>query len=518
MILINSAAYVNAEFRNEFGYIPPCFLPVGNRKLLSYQVNALRSSFDKDVKIVVSLPNSYVLSIDESLLLDDLQVEPIFVQENISLGMALLYVLNTVGYEGEKLRLLHGDTLLGDFPLNNNCVALAKPEDDYIYQLNDTDSRAWCGFFAFSNPKNFVRALAISQGDFVQAVKIYEDENGIDYEDVQNWYDFGHINTYFHSRSTITTQRAFNSLKINNGVVWKSGTPARKIEAEANWFAQLPAELKRFTPQLIQAGRTLEGNPFYETEYLPILPLNEIFVHGKNPPSFWEKVLNLTAFYMKKSREYFPEGDSDLNSKIHQDSIALYSNKTYERLEAYAEQNNINLDEPTYYNAVKLPSLRQIATECINKTLALPEIPAVVHGDLCFSNVMYDSRSNNIKVIDPRGLNIQQELTVYGNQSYDLAKLCHSFIGLYDFIIADAFKLEKNDHIGVKLVFNLDKRLRDIQDIFMKRRLIPNISHQDIIAPTILLFLSMIPLHFDKPHRQEAMLANALRLYSEWLR
>lgn len=28
----------------------------------------------------------------------------------------------------------------------------------------------------------------------------------------------------------------------------------------------------------------------------------------------------------------------------------------------------------------------------------------------------------------------------------------------------------------------------------------------------------MIPLHFDKPHRQEAMLANALRLYIEYFK
>lgn len=30
MILINSSAYVNYEFINEFGAIPPCFLPIGN--------------------------------------------------------------------------------------------------------------------------------------------------------------------------------------------------------------------------------------------------------------------------------------------------------------------------------------------------------------------------------------------------------------------------------------------------------------------------------------------------------
>ena len=90
MILINSADYVNVEFRNEFGAIPPCFLPIGNRKLLTYQVTALRKQFSQ--KIIVSLPSNYALSIDESLLLQELDVEPIFVQEGISLGMALLYL------------------------------------------------------------------------------------------------------------------------------------------------------------------------------------------------------------------------------------------------------------------------------------------------------------------------------------------------------------------------------------------------------------------------------------------
>ena len=37
--------------------------------------------------------------------------------------------------------------------------------------------------------------------------------------------------------------------------MWKSGSPPRKIEAEANWFRALPAGLKRFTPQLIQVGK-----------------------------------------------------------------------------------------------------------------------------------------------------------------------------------------------------------------------------------------------------------------------
>ena len=65
------------------------------------------------------------------------------------------------------------------------------------------------------------------------------------------------------------------------------------------------------------------------------------------------------------------------------------------------QKNQINLDEKTRYSRTDLPSLREIAKECIEATLALPEVPAITHEDLCFSNIMYDARSNNIKVIDP---------------------------------------------------------------------------------------------------------------------
>ncbi len=519
MILINSAAYVNYEFRNEFGAIPPCFLPIGNRKLLTYQVSALRENFGKNSKIIVSLPKEYSLNFDEKNLIESLNIQPIFVPENISLGMAVLYVLNTIGFDGDVLRLLHGDTLINQFPTEKDCVALASTQDDYEweFQNNRDKSLVWCGYFSFTSIRKFTRSLATTQGDFTQSVYMYvNEEPALIYKKIESWYDFGHINTYFRSRSVITTQRAFNSLKIENGVVWKSGTPARKIEAEINWFKQLPAQLKRFTPQLISSGYTEKNKPFYETEYLPILPLNEIFVHGKNLVTYWEKILSLISYYMNVSRKCFPMENNAEIEKIHTDSTALYVDKTYERLENYAKTNQIDLDEKTCYNGKNLPSLREIAKECIEATLALPVVPAITHGDLCFSNIMYDARSNNIKVIDPRGLNVNQELTIYGNQTYDLAKLCHSIIGLYDFIIADSFEFEVSEELGVNLTFNIDDRLQEIQQLFMRKQLLPSVSNNDIIAPTILLFLSMIPLHFDKPHRQKAMLANALRLYKDW--
>ncbi|MFV2030307.1 hypothetical protein [Neisseria sp. S1] len=518
MIIINSADYVIPEFRNEFGMIPPSFLPIGNKKLLSFQVQALRNSFPQE-QIILSLPKEFSLGLEEQKLIDTLKIEVVFVTEGLSLGMALLYLLNTVEYDqNETLRLLHGDTLLDNFPAISDCISLARTQDDYAWEFEKKSTTqnplVWCGYFSFSSIRNFIRALANAQGSFTSAVHKYADQVEMHYPETNNWFDLGHINTYFRSRSTITTQRAFNSLKIKNGVVWKSGILPKKIEAEAKWFNALPSSLKRFTPQLIQFGQQ-NGKPFYETEYLPCLPLNEIFVHGKNPAIFWENILGLISYYMGESRKACQLNDRDF-TQIHQDSVALYADKTFERLQNYAKQTQLDLHLPCKYDGIELASLWEITQECVDAALAIPEIPAIVHGDLCFSNIMYDSRINAIKVIDPRGLNMQNEFTIYGNQSYDLAKLCHSIIGLYDFIIADSFSLEKSDDIGIKISFNFSERLSIIQQIFMKKQILPEISNQEIMPATILLFLSMIPLHFDKPHRQEAMLANALRLYVLW--
>ena len=90
---------------------------------------------------------------------------------------------------------------------------------------------------------------------------------------------------------------------------------------------------------------------------------------------------------------------------------------------------------------------------------------------------------------------------------------------MYDFIIADLYELSYDEADGWSLNFNEDARYKDIQKNLMDRSIVVGqitISMEMVIAPTILLFLSMIPLHYDKPDRQKAMLVNAYRLYSTY--
>jgi len=138
----------------------------------------------------------------------------------------------------------------------------------------------------------------------------------------------------------------------------------------------------------------------------------------------------------------------------------------------------------------------------------------VSHGDFCFSNILFDSKVECIKCIDPRGLLPDGTMSVYGDRRYDVAKLYHSAIGLYDFIIAGRYRL-KDTEDGLSISFPiLDDIQNDIFDSFSEKVLdVTGYREKEIIAINIQLFLSMLPLHADRPDRQVAFIANAIRLY-----
>lgn len=516
MILINSGAYVIPEFEAELGRIPPCMLPIGNKKLIENQVSAFRSRGYTE-QVYVTLPESYKLTVNERSLLEQLDVRVLQTNDAFSLAESVLFALNVIDYdETESVHLLHGDTFITDIPEADisDIVAIAIAENDYNWKVEYREkeqSYVWCGYFSFSSRLTLVKALAHSRGDFVKAIDAYRAVRDITLHVIKDWHDLGHVNTFFQSRALITTQRAFNTLQVRDGVVYKTGEPTIKIQAEANWFCRIPSELKRFTPQLIDHGVRENVGYFYQLEYLPIIPFNELFVHGRNSPIEWNKLFKLLDEYLRLSRSV-PVGDA-IREKIQQDYVQLIREKSLERLEKFSKNNHFDLNTPIQYGQKLLPSVREIAQICIDKSLALPVLASVMHGDLCFSNILFDSRADRIKVIDPRGLTATGELSIYGDQKYDFAKLMHSVIGLYDFIIAGRYELTLYNSYSFELDFQLDDRVKEIQGIFINRYLGGSLSLVKILPIVILLFLSMLPLHEDRLDRQRAMLANAVRLY-----
>lgn len=522
MIIIHSSNFVNAEFEAEIGLIPPCMLPIGNKKMLELQVRHLRTYF-ADENIIITLPRSYQLTINEQAVISSLDVSVQRISDKISFAEAMLYVLNIeIAHPTEQIRILQGDRLLKDIPINADCIAIANQcrQGDWYdrYQRQDHESR-WLGYFAFSSKANLVQALALSINSFPSAVAHYQKSIVMDRVEPTEWYNCSHFNSYFDARSSITTQRSFNTLVIESGVVTKSSDDDIKIQAEIYWFSHLPAALKRFTPQFIGSGRLQDGmTTYYCLEFLPLLPLNELYVHGRNPTWFWHHIFNLVKDYFGHAthKDHLVHFDPCTIEECRDD---LYRKKTLARLAAYQESSQIDLHAPIIYQGVALGSILDIAHDCIEQTLKLPSRAMIMHGDFCFSNILFDSRARRLKLIDPRGIDCHDNFSIYGDITYDLAKLTHSVIGMYDFIIAGRFEIlpDTRSSTGKIIHFDSDERLERIQADFLQFCFVDELSIGDIIPAVVLLFLSMLPLHADRPDRQQAMLLNAFRLYQQYV-
>lgn len=516
MILISSAAYIASELKSEFGELPPAFLPVGNKRIFEHQTNLLKNIFPNE-QIFISIPQSFLLSSCDKYLFEKLGVKFVSVLDDLSLCDSILYSINSIGNYTDCIRILHGDTLIYDLPTDLNCIAVGESQGEYQWYIDESikgSYKAWAGYFSFDSINVLAKALIFARGNFEKAVIKYDVKKPLSRIAVNDWLDFDHINNFYKSRSKITTQRSFNSLIIKNNRVYKSGVPALKIKAESYWFENLPYQLKTYIPQFLNSGVSKKGSFFYEIEYIYCAPLNEMYVYGKHNCFFWEKIfLHVKSWFDSSSNVFSEIFTSDESSKISKDFYELVNKKTKDRLRVYADKNNIDLEKKFILNGSELPSLNCILNECLSRIKLLKDCPGILHGDLCFSNILLDTRSDSIKLLDPRGLNSKNEISITGDLKYDLAKLMHSVVGMYDYIIADTYTLSKINQFNYDFYIHSDPVIDEVQNAFVNFQFLDNVSTKDILPICVLLFLSMLPLHSDRPDRQDAMLANALRLY-----
>lgn len=152
--------------------------------------------------------------------------------------------------------------------------------------------------------------------------------------------------------------------------------------------------------------------------------------------------------------------------------------------------------------------------EAAQRVIALAPKPGLTfgHGDFCFSNILYDARARRIKVIDPRGLTPEGQPASYGELRYDFAKLFHSAIGAYDLVMAEVITGAPDGQNALIVNGVLHDRADQIAQQFRRSCLaaMNALGGERLIAAiTVQLFLSMLPLHRDKPHRQLALISRA---------
>jgi hypothetical protein len=508
MLVILSGQYLESELASEFGAIPPSFLPVGNKRLYSYQVSQFREYY-KD--IILTLPHDFALDEADRAELERLRVRLYRTHSAATLGQAVRQLLGEITRDG-RIDILYGDTLIHDTDLQgSDWLAVGDSDEFYQWHYEKTQGEeggaAWCGMFSFADSA-CLRSRLDEEPDFIAAVEDYVGRDGrLERRRVRQWLDFGHVHTYFTSKLSATTQRHFNQLSIANGVLTKSSDDQRKMAAEAAWFEKAPPCVRHFLPNYI--GSPGGEGVRYSLEYLPLAALNELFVFGRLPAKVWNKILGACGQFLEAAAAIpVPE-------RIGTDVVqATYVDKTFKRLAEFSAQTGISLDEPWRVNGQCVPSLRAMAEEMGDAVMSHAAVPSFIHGDLCFSNILFDFRCGRVKLIDPRGMDAHGSITPYGDLRYDIGKLSHSVLGLYDLLIAGHFQLEvRGQEVDYAI---LDGQTAAVREMFMQNPILGRLPSQwDCYPVMVLLFLSMLPLHADNPRRQKALMANSMRLYLE---
>jgi hypothetical protein len=515
--LITSASYVADELAAEFGQLPAAFLPVGHNRLYDLQVAILGPG------VHLTLPESFALPAADGERLAALGVNVLRVPDGLSLGHSVLYALEVIG-DTPAIRILHGDTVIYDIPEGDDVLAMGDAPDAYHWGKVPEDSddlapdaaqtppEVLAGYFSFGDGVAFRRCLAVCRGDFVGAINRYDRASELRRHKVASWLDCGHLQTYYRSRCAMRIQRSFNDLTISYSVVEKRSTDTVKLAGEAAWFETIPTALRLYTPAFLGRSPALNGRePGYAIEYLPSPSLHELFVFGAVGSGVWRKVMEGSFAFMRAARD--AGRDLGAGTVIRQ----LTVDKTETRLKQYLADVGIDATQEWRYRGRQCPSLIDIARQTAGlidmnsrKTLG------IMHGDLCFTNMFYDFRTQRIKVIDPRGTIDGQAHTVLGDVRYDMAKLNHSIVGAYDFILAGRYACDGFAARDMAIEFPRDSSFDRVNALAGEFELDGlRLTDPEITAITIHLFLSMLPLHADKPERQKAFVANALRLFVE---
>ncbi len=434
-------------------------------------------------------------------------MELIFVPQDLSLGESIVYCLNVSCVFDEELYILHGDTFFENLAFKDNSLQVAKVKENYDWAYLDDEFNLavqnsdkeliLAGAYSISYPKFLVKCIVENNYSFIDGMKTYSKIYALDVIKNDTWLDFGLITSYFHSKQAVSTQRSFNDINIQNGYIKKTSEWKEKIQAEIHWFENLPKELIIYTPKVIAHTNS------YEIEYLYNNTLAELLVFGKLPSYVWKRIFKSLKEFMDILHS-FKGSDKKINFN--------YKEKTLQRLSEFQKQSGMNLQESIKINSKIYPSILEFVTK-LDFYLQDNRDFSLVHGDFCFSNIMYDFRANMIRTFDPRGFDFSGKITTFGDKNYDFAKLIHSVFGLYDFIIAGFFECRFDDK-KLELFIEEDKNLISIQECFLEVFDIDD----NMKALTLHLFLSMLPLHKDSKQRQLAFLANAFRLYDRFFK
>jgi len=538
-VLILSAGKIEKELEKIFGSIPSGLIPLNGKPVIFRTIDKLLDEGFKKISITVGYKKEIIQEIISKQYKKKVELEFILTEFNKPPGNSIKTAMNYC--EEEKLLIILGDTLIDNnlmklidkknsFVLisqrfenpENWCIITRKNEKlEKIFDKEENldknkEQYALVGVYYFENTSSLKQILAaFNENDKLEIssiIKKYKIKNDISTELVKEWHDVGHIENYLATKQFMLKARYFNSLHLDNSskIVTKMSENTVKLVNEINWYKNIPDEIVELTPKIVDLK--ISNSPFLKLEYIGLPTLAEIWLYSEFSNDFWFKIIEKLFEILAKFNKYSE------NVTI-QEYNSIYFEKTIERINELINSDDlfkrIFNQEFIFINGKKFKNWYSIKDQLELKINELfdEEDNCLIHGDLCFSNILYDSENKNFKLIDPRG---KWGHDVYGDIKYDVAKIRHSVVGGFDTITNGLYSAIYNERDGIFTDVYKPKNYEDVcekLDLRIKERW--NLDEIKIIEG--LLFISMLPLHKDHFERQLALYSIGIQRLNEAL-
>lgn len=406
---------------------------------------------------------------------------------------------------GTKIVHLYTEYIIND--IESFDIIIEKSQ--YIKENILLDSKYGIAGIMFENTQDYMLFLK-TYSSSKEKIRTYED---IPHQVMQTdcFYYLNNLNNFLKYITGGFDARFFNSLSGNEYVVTKSSVNKKKIKSEYTFYYLIPDEMKKWfvLPYNYQEA---DDRASYTMERLHMTDIAIRWVHGAISLDEFRDLLK-KIFYFVESR-YKKQISKEEYDKI---SNNLYLDKIDERINELKKHDLFDsfatyIQSSTIYNSIDeiIQQYKRLYSEIVGKT-NLEYISVIGHGDLCFSNMLYNKETSTLKLIDPKGA--LEESKIWTNPYYDIAKLSHSICGKYDFFNSGMYDIKLDSDLKFELTIDFDNR--EYVEIFKEYLEKLGYDYKMIRILEASLFLSMLPLHMDYPQKVFGFLLNAINILEE---
>ena len=359
----------------------------------------------------------------------------------------------------------------------------------------------------FYNRDNYIQYLKeylqINEFDFITDNKIQTDIF-VDLTDYNNLIMY--ISNGFDARY-------FNSIQGNKYTVTKKSTDKKKMKMEYMYYWLLPENMKNW---MVMPYDYKEEKDFaqYTMERMPMTDVAIRYTHGAIDENEFIALMDKTFYFFNSRKEKQISKDEYIKC-----SEKLYLQKVRDRLNTLKnmhefEQINKLIQSGTEYKSIDeiqefYETLYNIVTKKYLKNIDYKSV--IGHGDVFFANMLYSKEINLLRLIDPKGALTEEDLWM--DPYYDIVKLSHSVCGNYDFFNTGSYDISINNQMKAELNIHFDNT--KYKNIFKKYLQESGYNYLLVRLYEASLFLSMLPLHIDNPHKVFGFLLNAINILKE---